>query len=126
MPEQFSNKTQESPIEKQKREIIELARALSGGQETFSFPGIAPEFYSNMKAEELAYPGFATPIDDLLERFKNEGFKIVLGEHPESGNVFVLPAQSDDIENDSVLLSRLQDVGVTDARLRKLIQLKRG
>ncbi len=62
-------------------------------------------------------------LDKLIERFKNEGMKIVLGKYPKSGNIFVLPAQSNDIEIDSILLSCLQSDRVKDDRLKKLIEL---
>lgn len=125
MPEQFPANRQEHNRD-QKKEFIALAKELMANQEVFVFPGINPAFYTKMKVEELEYPGFATPIDELLERFKNEGAKVVFGEYPESGNVFVLPFLSDDIENDGILISRLQEGDAVDARLNKLILIKKG
>jgi sugar phosphate isomerase/epimerase len=110
--------------EQKKGEIITLAKELSESSESFPFPGIHPESYAKIKTEEEEYPGCATPIDELLERFANEGMKVVLGAHPESGNVFILPAGSDDIENDNLLPRSLQIDETMDERLKQLIVLK--
>lgn len=110
--------------EQKRHEIVALAKELSESQESFPFPGIHPESYSKIKAEEEEYPGCATPIDELLERFANEGMKVVLGAHPESGNVFILPRGSDDIENDSLLPRSLQIDEIMDEKLKQLILLK--
>ena len=78
-----------------------------------------------IKADEEEMPGYATPIDELIERFKNEGMKVVLGKNPQSGNVFVLPGQSDDIENDNLFPKHLNiNDGMSDT-LRELIALSK-
>ncbi len=92
-------------------------------QEVLPFPGLKPESYAKLKADEEKYPGFVTPIDDLLERMKNEGMKVVLGKHPESKNIFILPAGSRDVENDSVLPKDLDTAGLHSA-LRGFIEAK--
>ncbi len=108
-----------------KERMIALALELSQSQETFSFPGLDPDTYPKIKAAEEEYPGYTTPIDKLVERFKREGVKVVLGKHPESGNVFILPSQSNDIENDSISPKQLHTSELTDARLKELSQLDR-
>ncbi len=113
----------ESNKEQRKREAIDLARELVENNEIFSFPGIDSEAYSKIKVTEEKYPGYGTPIDELLERFKNEGMKVVLGAHPESGNVFILPAQSNDIENDAILPRQLQMSDSLDEKIKNLISL---
>lgn len=109
-----------------KERIIALARELFESREVFPFPNISPEAYAKIQADEKEMPGFATPIDELVERFRNEGMKVVLGKHPESGNVFILPAQSDDIENDSIFPKHLQLSDGMNEKLRELILLSRG
>jgi hypothetical protein len=78
-------------------------------KESLEFSGISQKTYESFKKIDEEYPGYTTPIDELLERFSSEGMKIVLGKHPDSGNVFVLPCGSEDIENDSIPLSKLSE-----------------
>ncbi|MEK7463366.1 MAG: hypothetical protein AAB621_03335 [Patescibacteria group bacterium] len=119
------NREIEQKIEKKRAEIVALAKELSESHEVFHFSGIDPKAYSDIKRDEEKFPGYTTPIDELVERFKNEGMKVVLGEHPESGNVFILPAQSNDIENDSIFPRQLQVTEMVDERLKKLVLLNR-
>ena len=110
--------------EQRKKEIIALVLGLSESQESFSFPGINPEAYVKLKSEEEEFPGYATPVDELIERFKNEGMKVVLGKDPDSGNVFILPSLSNDIENDGIFPKHLKINEIMDERLKKLILMK--
>ena len=121
-----TNQSIESEKERAIMEIIALARELNESKESHPFPGIDAVSYEKLKTDEAEFPGFATPIDELIERFKNEGMKVVLGEHPESGNIFILPAQSNDIENDSIFPKHLQIADSMHEKLRRLILLKRG
>jgi len=131
MKEDFPKTTtnKEAPID----ELIEsfesgkiaLARELSEGNETFSFPGITTETYSKIKSLDEEFPGLTTPIDELIRRFESEGIKVVLGETPESGNIYILPSQSNNIEEDGIFPRQLQDDRVTDDRLKKLISMDR-
>ena len=72
--------------------------------------------------EEVEMLGYTctAPIDELLKRFEEEGFKITLGQYPESGNVLVMPAGSDDIDNDFLFLKNLSFDGDADERLLEL------
>ena len=116
--------------EKEARRIekVALAAEIIENHEFFAFPGISPDAYSRMKADEEEFPGFAAPIDDLIKRFKDEGMKIafVPGDNPGMGNVFVLPGGSGDIENDSILPCKLQINEAMDDKLKVLILLDRG
>lgn len=105
----------------QKRKKISLARELEKIREEIPFPGIDPAQYAKLKDEEKEFSGYATPIDELVERLKAQGMKIVFGSDSESGNVFVLPFDSDDIENDSILPQHLQSDGVINDSLKNLI-----
>jgi len=102
-----------------------LAKEIIINRERFPFPGIDPGRYSKLKAEEEEYTGYATPIDELIQRFKNEGMKVNFGRDPESGNVFILPFGSDDIENDSIFPEHLQTDEILDERLKQLILLSK-
>lgn len=106
---------------REKIEIITIAQELVKNREIFPFPGLDPDRYLKLKDGEVRFPGFAAPIDELIIRFKNEGIKVVLGDHSTSGNVFILPAGSDDVGNDSIFPEHLQVSGITDERLRKLV-----
>jgi hypothetical protein len=102
--------------------VLELVEKIKG--ETFTFPGIRPEVYLNMKAVDDEFPGFTTPTDEIIARCQNEGIKIVLGDKPESGNVFVLPVTSDNIEMDGIISPyQLIAENVTNEYLTELIRL---
>jgi hypothetical protein len=111
--------------ENKKLEYIKLAKELSERQESIPFPGVNSESYAIIKSEQEEFPGFATPIDELVERFKAEGMKVSLGNHPESGNVFIVPFGSDDIENDSLFPRHLMTVSDMDELVNKLILLNK-
>lgn len=124
MSEGIPTRTEKEPTRKEK--IIALAMELYKSGEIFPFSGIDAESYSKMKAGEEEDPGYTTPIDEIIERFKSEGMKVVLGKNPQSGNVFVLPAQSDHIEMDSISPKQLQLNEGMNEKLRGLILLVRG
>ncbi len=106
--------------------IIALAKELFESNETFAFFGIDLESYLKMKAGEAEDPGYTTPIDENIERFENEGMKVVQGKNPQSGNVYILPAGSTDIEMDSISPRQLKVKEGMDPRLKELILLSRG
>ncbi len=110
------------------REIIEFAawiQEANKNKERFPFPGIDPDAYAKIKADEEEFPGYATPIDTLVARFRAEGMKVALGKHPGSGNIFILPSGSDDIEQDSLLPRHLLFEGIMDGRLKQLIKISK-
>lgn len=115
------NEEREDSDVQKKEQIIALAKELSENSEEFPFPGIDPDSYLRLKAVDEELPGYVTPIDELIKRFEDEGMKIGLGKNPESGNIYILPSGSDDIENDSISLKDLQIKGITDEKLRELI-----
>jgi acetaldehyde dehydrogenase (acetylating) len=98
-----------------------MAETLSNANEHLPFPDIDPKAYEEYRASDEAAPGYRTPIDELLARFRAQGCKVVLGKHPGSGNVFVLPADSNDIENDSLFPRELQSTSAND-NLNQLIE----
>lgn len=118
-------KSSESDKDRLKREYAAIGLELMESGESFPFPGIEKAHYDRIKSEEEEYPGFATPIDELLKRFKEEGLKMTIGKHPASGNVFILPAGSDDIEMDSLLPKHLVMTDDMDERLKELIRRDR-
>jgi len=115
----------ECNIEQNRKERIAIARELWENQEKFLFPGIDPDFYSRTKADEEEFPGYVTPIDELIRRFEDEGIKVALGKDPEIGNIYILPMWSNDIENDSIFPQFLQIDDAMDERLARLILLAR-
>lgn len=100
---------------------ILLAKELSQSAESFPFPELTPESYAKLKAATDEFPEYSTPIDALVERFRQHGMKIVLGKYPESGNVFVLPGDSDDIEMDSIFPRHLGTTPDMDPRIARLV-----
>ena len=92
-----------------KERYIALAKEVIAKGERYSFPGIDPEAYARMKADDEEYPGYTTPIDELIARCRQEGVKVALSRyHPESGNVYILPAGSENIGQDSIYLQPMQ------------------
>ena len=122
-PNQESYSDSEKEREERVAEILRLVEEINRSGESLSFPGIHPEVYSRMKADEDEYPDYTTPIDELITRFQDEGIKVVLGKHPKSGNVFILPANSTDIEMDSIAPRQLSIDAVVNKQLKELIQL---
>jgi len=116
---QFENKN--GARDQKIKEILALATEFHENQEIFAFPGLEGAVYAKLKASDEEFPGYVTPIDELLERFRNEGIKVSLGVHPESKDIFILPAQSSDLVNDSILLRHLQIDEAMDERFKKLI-----
>lgn len=110
-------------IETRNKELVALAKELYEGHEIFPSPGFEPEAYAKLKASDEELPDYTIPINDLIRRFKNEGMKVVLGEYPESGNIFILPAQSDDKDTSAMVLPKHFEVnGVLNEKLKQLIE----
>jgi hypothetical protein len=108
------------------QEYILLSKNLSESKEIFPFPGINQEDYINLKKTDEEYPGFVTPIDELLEKFKFQGMKVVLSPtDPESGNVFILPAESNNIIEDSLSPKYLIKENTENLSLRRLIEINK-
>ncbi len=103
------------------KELLALATELRESQEAFPFPGLEAEAYAELKASDEEFSGCVTPIDELIERFRSEGMKVALGAYSESEFVFILPAQSNDLRNDSIYPRYLQISATMDERLKKLI-----
>lgn len=118
-----------SPEAKQRQDqlnlerYIALAGELSRKYEKLPFPGIEDEWYAKLKADDEAYPGFTTPTDVILARMKTEGIRVVFGNHPESGNVFILPYLSpiENIEVDMLFPYHLTITDGMDDSLKALI-----
>jgi hypothetical protein len=113
--------------EERRKEKVALAKELCESHEVFPFPGINPEDYAKIKESE-SDPVYAeynrvALIDDSIKRFESEGMKVVLGDKPENGGSFVLPAGSDDIITDSLLTRHLQINTGMNEKLKQLIVL---
>ena len=105
--------------------MIALAKELSEIRDGFPFSGIEPENYLRLKADDEESEGRCTSIDELIQKFEKEGIKVVFGNDPESGNVFIVPIQSDDIESDGIFPKHLRIDESTDSRLKELILASR-
>jgi len=120
MTEEFPQDIEDNKDQLRQKKI-EMALELAESGEIFPFPGITSSSYEKMKTDEEEFPGYTTPIDELIARFQNEGMKVVLGKNPDSGNIYILPAGSDDIEMDSVFPRQLFPSENLDERLLDLI-----
>ncbi len=136
--EQVSNQI-ESRIER----IAALSAELIESNETFPFPGIDPEAYLKLKADiegdkDMSLYDISSPtIDELIKRFKNEGMRVTFGDTPKAGNVFVVPARSNEsqpsrppgvsnmvMQSDNLSPRHLQSSKVKE-KLEELVLLKR-
>lgn len=104
-----------------RKELVELAKKLSQRTEGFPFRGIEDASLTKLKADDEECPGFVTPIDTLVIQLETQSMKVVLGDDPDSGNVFILPRDSDNVVEDSVLPRHLKVSDDMDPDLRKLI-----
>ncbi len=88
-----------SPLEARERErnskmaeTIALAKELIESGENFPFPEIDSETLSKMKATDAEFPGYSTPVETLIDRFRSEGIKVIFTQYSESGNICIVPA----------------------------------
>lgn len=117
---------QENNKETPHQEKIRLYKELVESGEVFDFKGLDPEWYEKMKkADEEDELGFTTPTDELIQRAQEYGFRFIQGNGPDSGNVFIIPNDSEDIIKDSILVDRLDLNKTEDLRIRRLIELCR-
>jgi len=90
-----------------------------------------PETYEKLKVDIVAdsdrslYDISSPTIDELIERFKNEGMKVTWGDNPKACNIFIMPANSNDIQNDSLFPKHLQLNGEVGEKLKELILLQK-
>lgn len=125
MNEQNKNTPEtESNYELSVAQYLALAEKLLPREEPLPFPGVDEASLAKLRAEEIDYPGFATPVDELISKMAN-GIKLSLGVHPEIGNVYILPFSSDDIENDSLSPRHLNITPDMDKNLVLLILANR-
>ena len=110
---------------KQREEFLALARELVEHKESLPFPGINSQSHEAIKATDDTFPGYTTPIDQLIERFRSEGMKVALSDTPGNMEVYILPAQSNNIEEDSISPKDLEANEVQSDELKKLISLSR-
>ena len=128
-PEQA--KAERRAIEDAERKVraeqtIALVEKLQELGEALPFPGMDATILAAKRAEEKADPDillYANAIDDILQRCQEQGIKIELTGSRNSGNVMVLPKQSND-PADNLRLQDLKLAAVTDPDLRTLIELK--
>jgi hypothetical protein len=124
-PSESSETEMRDEKEKRRTSIIALTKELSELQERLPFSGIEPENYLRLKADDATSEDHCTPIDELIQRFEKEGIRVAFGENLESGNVYVLPFQSNDIESDGIFPKHLRIDASMDSRLIELILASR-
>ena len=114
----------EKSTENKYKEYIDVALELSKNLEGFTFPGITEESYAIIKKNDEEYPGYVTSIDEIIEKMKIQGMKVVIGKDPASGNVWLLPKDSNDI-SDSILPKFLVINDEMEDNFKKLILINR-
>jgi hypothetical protein len=100
---------------------LALAQEMSQNETGYAFPGIDSEWHEKLKAVDEEYPGYTTPTDEIIERMKKEGIKVVFGTDPKNGSVYLLPRGSNDIGQDMLLPKHLEVFEGMDESLRILI-----
>ena len=90
--------------------------------ESLPFPGLNLESYNTLKSEEEEYPGFATPIDEIIRKFQEQGVKIEPGNSPDGANMFLLPKNSNDLD-DSLRFKHLDIDAIENEQFKKLVLL---
>jgi len=98
-----------------------LLETLSNKQ--FPFPGIKTESYRQLKKEEEEFPGYVTPIDELLHEFRNKGMT-VYSKHPPK-NIILIPIGTKDVVQNSILPYDLLLTENITGELRELVRLDR-
>lgn len=126
MPESFPNQSESMSNQESREERLRLALELISSQD-LPFSGVEESVYKNMKEEEELYPGFCTPIDELIERFKKEGMKVVVVDEYGKGSnsIFVVPAGGPDSIEDRLSPRSLELTDNMDENLKMLITLDR-
>ena len=122
MNEKFPNP--ENTLEKKvtKEDCVQLATELVKRPESFPFKGLEDEAYAKIKATDEEYPGFTTPIDELIKKFADHGIKVSFGDDPKSGNIFLVPSNSSDVGNDGLSPKNFKATEDMDPELKKLIE----
>ena len=118
--DELHNDSAEAHEQMSTAQIAELAKGLSEKEGGFPFPGILAEVIAELQAEDEAYPGLVTPIDELLKRLEAEGIKVVLGDDPTNGDAWILPIGSSNVEMDSVRPKHLELNDQMDPELKQL------
>jgi len=90
----------EAAREKRERRARKLGLATEAMErgETFPFPGITREADAGLRASAEDIPDRTTPVDRHLERFENEGMKVVIITKDKISKVWILPTDTDDVE----------------------------
>jgi hypothetical protein len=117
MSEGFPKFEQKSP----KEAYIQLAKELAGKAEKFPFSGLEEDSYTQIKADDEESPGYSTPIDEIIEKLTSQGIKVALGKNPDSGNVYILPFNATDVQQDGLFPRHLKASDDMDPELKKLV-----
>ena len=82
---------------RRRQELADSILRICERAESFPYSGLVEGAYESLKqaeAEAADYPGYATPIDELVQRFITHGMRIDVGDDLLSGSVWVVPADS--------------------------------
>lgn len=124
LEEFYKNEAEKISRAEKQRAYVTLAAEMAEVREGFPFQGINQESYTTIKAEQERYPGYSTPIDELTVTFREQGFRVTLGDHPESGKAFILPLHSTDMD-DNLFPRHLAVASGMDEKLIRLIELSK-
>ncbi len=85
----------------------------------FAFPGISERYNATLSAERAeCQEYFLGTWDELTEKFKTQGMKVHTGKN---GEIYILPGDSIDVENDGIMPRHLDVSEDMDQGLKELI-----
>jgi hypothetical protein len=119
----MSSSDGESDREHKKMEYILLVLKFWDRQESFPFTGIAEKYAQRLEVERTECANFFSPLSELCARFRAEGMRLHLGKFPLNGDVYVVPKESTDTQNDCIMPRHLAIVPDMDPDLKRLIEL---
>lgn len=127
MNEKIEQGEPEATVEKETAglRVRALAEVLAAERRVMAWPGIDPESYRIQKREEEEFPGFVTPIDEIIERCEQEGIRVYMVNNPRNLDVYIIPAGSSDPQQDSLLPRHLAPDPLMDESLAEIVELSK-
>lgn len=99
-----------------------MVKSIIEKNEVFAFEDLEDGVLEKLQAEDEEYPGYATPISELVARFEKEGFRVASGEKGGVVNLRAIPNRiEDDGWKDSVLVRNLKITEGMDSALKAYI-----
>ena len=114
--------------ERKLADLLELSIEVSERKEAFPFSGLDPEEYAKIKATDEEYPGFSTPVDEMIAKFEEQGMRLALSTFDsQKGNAYIIPGDMEptqkNIEDWGLKPENFEITNDMDESLKKLIEV---